>query len=94
MKVGDRTPPGLWRHKKTGNLYTVAGLRLTDATNATRGREMVWYSRHISNPLTDLPIVDYVREAGEFLERFEQVGPCVRCGEPEAVPHKRGCPNG
>lgn len=47
-------------NKKTGNIYNVIGV-VTDATNGFEGRDMVLYERGG---------VRYVRELGEFCEKF------------------------
>lgn len=51
------------RHLKTGKLYKVIG-EAVDCTNATDGRHMVIYQRDE---------MVFVREASEFMEKFEAV---------------------
>jgi hypothetical protein len=52
--------PGIWKNKKKGTLYHATGTKI-DCTNANDGKTMVVYGDA------------YVREVGEFLEKFEFV---------------------
>lgn len=52
---------GDYRHKKTGNIYKVTGTAL-NSTDDRDGQRMVIYTRGGKT---------FVREAGEFREKFE-----------------------
>jgi hypothetical protein len=62
------------KHLKTGNIYEVVGEAI-DATNAHRGQEVVIYRRDGQT---------YVREKGEFWQKFEkEPNRCCVCGTTE-----------
>ena len=53
----------VWRHKKTGGLYTIMGTCRLEATNAPAFLYRSWYDG-----------TTWARDMGEFLDgRFEQV---------------------
>ncbi len=56
-----------YRNKKNGRDYRVLNpdVKITDATNATEGREMILYCDQDNN--------FYVRERSEFERKFERV---------------------
>lgn len=55
---------GRWRSRKNGRTYVAREL-VTDATNASADRQMVLYEDGVGRP--------FVRELGEFLEKFERM---------------------
>lgn len=70
-----------FKHRKTGKLYEYLGTAI-DATNnsLTEGKEMVIYKNKEGQ--------SFIRERGEFLERFEkEPDRCCVCGTTENL-HK------
>jgi hypothetical protein len=63
----------LWTHMKTGNTYLVLGT-VHNSTNDRDGDLMIRYRRCVAGPNGYAPIGDeFVREAGEFLVKFERL---------------------